>query len=144
MTIQGTSIIFINRRHQVLLLLRDDDPTIPYPNRWDLPGGHVEAGETPEACIIREMKEEIDLDLDDFTLFAITAMTDRTEFTFWQSADLDIGRINLTEGQRLRWFTRDEARATPLAFGFNPIVEAFYQAFGEGRVSGWQTVFNDR
>ena len=137
MTIQGTSIIFINRRHQILLLLRDDDPTIPYPNRWDLPGGRVEAGETPEACIVREMKEEIDLDLDAFDLFAITPMTDRTEFTFWKSADLDIGRINLAEGQQLRWFTRDEARAVPLAFGFNPIVEAFYRQFGEGRKGGW-------
>lgn len=120
-------MIFINRQQQVLLLLRDDISTIAYPNHWDLPGGHVEIDETPEAGIMREMKEEIDLDLEDFTLFAITEMADRTEFTFWKAADLDIDRIDLTEGQRLRWFTRDEAHAIPLAFGFNPIIEAFYR-----------------
>jgi hypothetical protein len=31
------------------------------------------------------------------------------------------------EGQRLRWFTREEAAATELAYGFNEIVEKFYQ-----------------
>lgn len=126
---QGCSIIFINRQQQVLLLLRDDIPTIAYPNHWDLPGGHVEVWETPEKCIVREMKEELNLDLEDFALFTTTAMADRTEFTFWKAADLDIDRIDLTEGQRLRWFTREEAQATLLAFGFNPIVEAFYRRF---------------
>ena len=131
MPMQGCSIIFTNRKRQVLLLLRDDIPTIPYPNHWDLPGGHVEDGETPHACIVREMKEEIDLDLVGFDLFAVTEMEDRTEFTFWKAVDLDIDRIALGEGQRLRWFTRQEMRAIPLAFGFNRIVEAFYETIDE-------------
>ena len=54
MTGKGTSIIFINDRREILLLLRDNNPCIPFPNMWDLPGGHVEEGETPEACIVRE------------------------------------------------------------------------------------------
>jgi 8-oxo-dGTP diphosphatase len=66
---KGTSIVFFNKKKQVLLFLRDDNPDIPYPNMWDVPGGHVGADETPEQCIIREMKEEMELDLDDFHLF---------------------------------------------------------------------------
>ena len=127
MKIQGCSIIFINRQRQILLLLRDDIPTIPFPNHWDLPGGHVEPGESPEACIVREMKEEIGLDLEGFALFVVTDMVDRVEHTFWKRADLDIGVIELTEGQRLRWFSAAEIRAIPLAFGFNPIVAAFFE-----------------
>ncbi|NTU88060.1 MAG: NUDIX domain-containing protein, partial [Chlorobiaceae bacterium] len=38
----GASIIFLNSRSEVLLLLRDNRPDIPYPDMWDLPGGHVE------------------------------------------------------------------------------------------------------
>jgi len=34
---KGTSIIFVNDKKQILLLLRDDMPGIPYPtNMWDV------------------------------------------------------------------------------------------------------------
>jgi 8-oxo-dGTP diphosphatase len=37
---------------------RDIKPTIPWPGLWDLPGGGREGGETPEACALREAREE--------------------------------------------------------------------------------------
>lgn len=123
---RGCSILFINDRLEVLLLLRDDIPSIPYPNMWDIPGGHVEPGETPFACIIREMKEEMDLDLTGHRLFARTEFSDRIEYTFWKHANLDIDRINLTEGQRLGWFSENQARNTRLAYGFNQITDRFF------------------
>lgn len=122
----GCSIIFVNPQNQVLLFLRDDKPGLPYHNRWDVPGGHVEPDETPEECIVREMKEEMNIDLEDFHFLCRKEFTDRTEYTFWKEIELKIEEINLMEGQRLKWFTQDEAAETELAYGFNEIVEEFY------------------
>ena len=127
---KGSSIIFHNSLQQVLLFLRDNIPDIPYPNMWDVPGGHVEAGESPQQCIIREMKEEMDLDLSAPQLFSVIEFDDRIEYTFSRKADLVIPDINLMEGQMLRWFTREQAKNTVLAYGFNGIVERFYSALG--------------
>ena len=123
----GASIIFVNDKKQILLFLRDDKPGLPYRNMWDVPGGHVEEKETPKERIIREMTEEINLDLQNFQLFCEKEFDGRIEFTYWKKADLNISEINLMEGQYLKWFTYQEAANTKLAYGFNEIVEKFYQ-----------------
>jgi 8-oxo-dGTP diphosphatase len=124
---RGASIIFINNENKVLLFLRDDFHQIKFPNMWDIPGGQVEADETPEECIVREMMEEIGLNLIDFSLFERKEFSDRIEYTFWKHQELDIESIALKEGQCLRWFTREEAASTPLAFEFNCTIESFFE-----------------
>ena len=47
----------------ILTILRDDIPTIPYPNMWDLPGGGREGNETPFECVAREVYEELNIQL---------------------------------------------------------------------------------
>ena len=123
---KGCSIIFYNDQDQILLFLRDDKSDIPFPNMWDLPGGNVEKDEIPEQCIVREMKEEIDLDLHDFKEFKVIDFNDRLEYVFWKKLNMDINKIELTEGQCLKWFTEDKVKQTDLAFGFNRVVQDFF------------------
>ncbi|RTZ99532.1 MAG: NUDIX hydrolase [Deltaproteobacteria bacterium] len=123
---KGCSLLLVNSRNELLLLLRDDTPAIPYPGMWDLPGGHVEPGETPFACIAREMNEEMGFILTGQRLFVRTEFSDRIEFTFWKKADLDIDRVDLTEGQQIAWFSGSDAGQLPLAYGFNPVVNRFF------------------
>jgi 8-oxo-dGTP diphosphatase len=47
----------------VLVALRDDIAAIPWPNYWDLPGGGREGGESPAACVLRELQKEFGLAL---------------------------------------------------------------------------------
>jgi len=123
---KGSSIIFVNPQNQILLFLRDDKPDLAYKNMWDVLGGHVESNETPQDCIIREMKEEIGIELQNFQFLCEKEFDDRIEYTFWKEVDLKIEDINLMEGQKLKWFSREEAASTELAFGFNEIVEFFF------------------
>ena len=87
----------------------------------------MDDGETPEQCIVREMKEEMDLTLEEFERFSVMEFADRVEYTFWKRADLDIEKIDLKEGQRLKWFTELEAKNTKLAYGFNEIIDDFFK-----------------
>ena len=46
------------------VLRRDDRPDIPWPGLLDLPGGGREGCESPQACVLRELREELGLVLD--------------------------------------------------------------------------------
>ena len=48
---------------ELLVILRDNHPGIPYPGHWDLPGGGRGGQESPEACALRETHEEVGLNL---------------------------------------------------------------------------------
>jgi mutator protein MutT len=63
------AIILENDKSEILLYLRDSKPGIPFPNHWDLIGGHVEDGETPEEALVREVKEELNIDLNDYSFY---------------------------------------------------------------------------
>ncbi|WP_395153385.1 NUDIX domain-containing protein [Ilumatobacter sp.] len=34
-----------------------------YPNVWDIPGGHIDAGETPADAVLRELREELGIEV---------------------------------------------------------------------------------
>jgi 8-oxo-dGTP diphosphatase len=46
---------------EVLVCQRKPDQ--PMSLKWEFPGGKIEPGETPEGALIRELKEELDIDV---------------------------------------------------------------------------------
>ena len=53
------ALAILTYEDKFLMQLRDNIPTILYPGVWGLFGGHMEAGETPEIAVEREVLEEI-------------------------------------------------------------------------------------
>ncbi len=130
----GSSIIFVNDKNEILLVLRDDKESILYPGMWNLFGGSAEINETPEEAIIREVKEELGLGLDNFKFYKVTKFPDKTEYTYWRRINMAEEGLNksLTEGQRVRWFNKEEVGNMELAFNFNSLVEEFFNKLERG------------
>jgi 8-oxo-dGTP diphosphatase len=132
---QACTMFFLNPRGEVLLLLRDDKPEIPYPNTWDLPGGHVEGSESPSECISREMGEELPgLDLGHFRMYDIVELPQQINYLFWTRTDVSEELLNriLCEGQRAAWMSRAQVRKTEVAFGFGTLLERFFDRLEQG------------
>lgn len=100
MTQQGTKIILFCK-DALATILRDDIATIPYPAHWDLPGGGLDPGETPLDAILREVDEEIGLQIDPATF--VWKKSYPSGSTFF-AAPIDMAQINAIrlgdEGQR--------------------------------------------
>ncbi|MEV0297158.1 NUDIX domain-containing protein [Nocardia sp. NPDC050710] len=125
---EGTQIILLNDRREVLMYLRDDKPQIAYPNMWSLLGGMIEPGETPLECIMREIDEEIGVVLDPGEVEHIRTrdLHFGIEHTFFARAAFEIDEVVLTEGQELGWFGEYDAANTPLAYEDNAILAEFF------------------
>jgi 8-oxo-dGTP diphosphatase len=54
-------LCFIRRNDEILMLNREYKPTL---GLWNGVGGKVEENETPLECVIREVKEETDIDIN--------------------------------------------------------------------------------
>ena len=56
-------VALVNRRGAVLLRMRDERSVVRS-NRWSLPGGGAEAGETPELAAVRIVREQTSLKVE--------------------------------------------------------------------------------
>ena len=56
------SIALINNENEILLSKRPKKKHLS--GFWEFPGGKVEEGETPEKALIREVKEELNIDIN--------------------------------------------------------------------------------
>jgi 8-oxo-dGTP diphosphatase len=110
----GTKIVLeYEGQERILACLRDNDPSIPYPGKWDLPGGGVEPGESLLDCAYRELFEEFGLDDVPLTMLEVvpSAFTEGKLLgrAYGTLTARQVGRIVFgSEGQEYGLFTPQE------------------------------------
>ncbi len=131
--IEISQALLFDRDGKLLIYLRDDKPTIPFPNHWDFFGGHVEAGETPEQALCRELQEEIGVMLESWRLFRrYECLTGdaypNSKFIFFAEIDRRADDLTLYEGQRLTGIVAPERFEYKFANILGSVVEDFIAA----------------
>ena len=76
-TLLVAAVALIDADGRVLLARRPEGK--PMAGLWEFPGGKVHAGETPEAALIRELKEELAIDVTESCLAPFTFASHRYE-----------------------------------------------------------------
>jgi 8-oxo-dGTP diphosphatase len=102
--------VVFDDRGRVLMVERP--PGGAHGGMWEFPGGKVEAGETPEAALARELEEELGIRAEIGERLA-EGSDAHIRLTAYR-VDRYRGAIELREHARLRWQRRDEHGVEPL------------------------------
>jgi 8-oxo-dGTP diphosphatase len=126
------AIILENDKGEFLLALRDNKSWIPFPNHWDLIGGHVEDGETPEEALVREIKEELDIDLKEYSFYKkFECLTGdayaNIKYIYTGKINIPIEEITLLEGERAQYFSGEEIQGLKFANIMKSVVLDYIQ-----------------
>ncbi|MER8806246.1 8-oxo-dGTP diphosphatase MutT [Mesorhizobium australicum] len=93
---------------------------------WEFPGGKVEAGETPEQCLVRELQEEIGIETDIPCLAPLTFASHSYD-DFHLLMPLFVcrrfrGIAQPREGQALKWVRPRQMRDYPMPPADTPLI----------------------
>ena len=114
----------IDRDGRVLLTRRPEGK--PMAGLWEFPGGKLHPGETPEEAVIRELREELGIDIASNCLAAFAFASHRyPKFHLLMPLFLCrrwSGRPEGLEGQKLAWVRPDKLADYPMPPADKPLI----------------------
>lgn len=101
--------VILDENKQILLMHRNTTNLI----QWELPGGKIELNETPEQTVQRELKEELNIDIEIKRYLGFKEFKDSDECILkyhWFLCEIKAGEPKLMEEKfdKLRYFKEEE------------------------------------
>jgi 8-oxo-dGTP diphosphatase len=108
------------------VLIAQRPPGKPMAGLWEFPGGKVEADERPEATLIRELREELGIVVNEACLAPLT-FASHAYPDFHLLMPLFVcrrweGTVTALEGQQLAWVRPNKLRDYPMPPADEPLV----------------------
>ena len=127
-TILVSAVALIDPDGRVLLAQRPEGKSMA--GLWEFPGGKVEAGETPEAALIRELQEELGINTWQRGLAPLTFASHAYE-DFHLLMPLFAcrkwhGVPQPQEGQSLKWVRKQDLRSYPMPAADIPLIPILF------------------
>ncbi|MBT5074544.1 MAG: 8-oxo-dGTP diphosphatase MutT [Kordiimonadaceae bacterium] len=119
-----SAVVMIDIDGRVLIAQRPEGKSMA--GLWEFPGGKVEPGETPERALIRELKEELDIDTTESCLAAFTFASHSYDdfhllMPVYVCRKWD-GIIQPQEGQNLKWVKIADLKNYPMPLADIPLI----------------------
>jgi 8-oxo-dGTP diphosphatase len=116
------------------VLLQRRSPGSAMAGLWEFPGGKMEAGETPEAALVRELREELDIGVAQATLaplaFASAPLGARHLLLLLYLTREWTGRPRPLAASELRWVRPAEMRDLAMPPADRPLVAMLERLIG--------------
>ncbi len=130
-TVLVAAVALIDAKGRILLAKRPAGKSMA--GLWEFPGGKVEEGEAPEAALIRELKEELGIDVEPEALKGLTIVSHvYQDFHLLMSLYLCRewrGAPQGREGQECLWVAPEEMRALPMPPADLPLIDELAALF---------------
>jgi len=111
--IELAGAILLDTQGRILLMHRNTETL----KQWELPGGKLESGETPEQTVIRELKEELDVTVQPIKYLGFREFEDagRALKYHWFKCTIKNGEPKPVEEKfdRLEYFSFDDLANNP-------------------------------